>query len=110
MSGGAFDYYQHRIGDIYEEIQEILDKQGKEIPKEDLIYFDREYIEKNPEDGLEPVYREDIQKIFKDGIEHLKKAEVYAQRIDWYLCGDDGEDSLISRLKSDLEEISKSDE
>ena len=43
----------------------------------------------------------------QEGIEILKKAEIYAQRIDWYLSGDDGEDSLVSRLKSDLEALSK---
>lgn len=30
MSGGTFDYSQYRIRDIYESIQNILDKQGKE--------------------------------------------------------------------------------
>lgn len=48
-----------------------------------------------------------MQQIFKEGIEILKKAEIYAQRIDWYLSGDDGEDSLVSRLKSDLDELSQ---
>lgn len=74
MSGGAFEYNQYKIRQIWEKIQEELDKQE----------------------------REDVQQIFKDGIEILKKAEVYAQRIDWYLSGDDGEDSLVSRLESDL--------
>ena len=55
---------------------------------------------------IEHIHREDVQQIFKEGIEILKKAEIYAQRIDWYLSGDDGEDSLISRLKSDLDALS----
>jgi len=36
---------------------------------------------------------------------HETQAEIYAQRIDWYLSGDDGEDSLVSRLKSDLDAL-----
>jgi len=105
MSGGAFDYNQYRIRQIWEDIQKELDNQGKEKPKDELRHFDREYFEKYPEERFEPTYREDIQQIFKDGIKALKIAEIYAQRIDWYLSGDDGEDSLVSRLKEDLKTI-----
>jgi hypothetical protein len=107
MSGGKFEYNQYRIRQIWEDIQEELDKQGQEKPKDELIYFDRLYFEKYPEERFEPTYREDIQQIFKDGIKALKIAEIYAQRIDWYLSGDDGEDSLVSRLKVELEAINQ---
>jgi len=43
--------------------------------------------------------------IFKDAVRKLKEAAVYAQRIDWFLSGDDGEESLIRRLKEDLEQV-----
>lgn len=105
MSGGHFNYNQYKIRQFWEDIQEELDKQGQEKPKDVLGYFNREYFEKCPEERFEPTYREDIQQIFKDGIEILKKAEIYAQRIDWYLSGDDGEDCLVSRLKAELEAI-----
>ena len=42
MSGGAFDYNQHKIRDIHEHIQQELDKQGQEKSKEDLRYYDKE--------------------------------------------------------------------
>jgi hypothetical protein len=103
MSGGAFEYSQYKIRDIHEHIQEELDKQGQE--KQVNNVWEKEYFEKYPEARFEEVYREDIQQIFKDGIDILKKAEVYAQRIDWFLSGDDGEDSLVSRLKFDLEKL-----
>ena len=106
MSGGKFDYNQYRIRQIWKDIQQELDKQGKEKSKEDLKYYDKEYFEKYPEERFEHVYREDVQQIFKEAIDVLKKAEIYTQRIDWYLSGDDGEDSLASRLKSDLDELS----
>ena len=35
----------------------------------------------------------------------LKKATIYAQRIDWLVSGDDGEESFLSRLKEDLEQL-----
>lgn len=103
MSGGRFYYNQYRIREIWEDIQNELDKQGKEKSKDDLKYYDKEYLEKYPEERFEHVYREDVQQIFKEAIDVLKKAEIYAQRIDWYLFGDDSEDSLVSRLKSELE-------
>jgi len=102
MSGGAFDYNQYKIRQILEVIQHELDKQGQE---KQIEVWQKEYFEKYPEARFEEVYREDIQQIFKDGIDILKKAEVYAQRIDWFLSGDDGEDSLVSRLKSDLDKL-----
>jgi hypothetical protein len=105
MSGGAFDYNQYKIREIYQHIEDELKKQGKEKSKEDLWQY-RDYYEKYPEEKIWQVYSEDVQQIFKDAITALKKAEVYAQRIDWYLSGDDGEENFVSRLKSDLDSIS----
>lgn len=105
MSGGAFNYSQYQIRQIWEDIQNELDKQGVEKSEQDLRYFDDEYLKKYPEERFEHVYRDDVQQIFKEGIEILKKAEIYAQRIDWYLSGDDSEDSLIRRLKEDLDKL-----
>lgn len=104
MSGGAFDYNQSKIRDIYESIQKELENQGKEKPREEL-WMRSEYHDQYTEDKFNHIYREDVQQIFKDGIEALKKAYIYAQRIDWYLSGDDGEDNLVSRLKEDLDKI-----
>lgn len=104
MSGGHFEYSQYKIRDIYETIQQELDKQGKEKHKESL-WMQKEYYEKYPEERFEHTHREDARQILKDGIRILKIAEVYAQRIDWYLSGDDGEDNLILRLKEDLEKL-----
>ena len=47
----------------------------------------------------------EVMEILKEGVKKLKEAAVYAQRIDWYLSGDDGEESLIKRLKEDLEQV-----
>jgi TFIIF-interacting CTD phosphatase-like protein len=43
---------------------------------------------------------------FKKGYEILRKAEIYAQRMDWYLAGDDGEDSFLERLEDELDILS----
>lgn len=42
---------------------------------------------------------------FKNGLKILKMASIYAQRIDWLLSGDDGEDSFKRRLKENLDEL-----
>lgn len=47
-------------------------------------------------------YLKRLSRKFKKGIELLKKAQVYAQRIDYLLSGDDGEDNFHLRLKEDL--------
>lgn len=104
MSGGHFNHNQSQIRDIYETLEEELKNQGKEKSRDEL-WMREEYYQRYPEEKFNPIYREDVQQVFKEGIEALKKAYVYAQRIDWYLSGDDGEDSLIRRLKEDLEKI-----
>ena len=35
----------------------------------------------------------------------MKKAAIYAQRIDWLVSGDDSEESFHARLKRDLKAI-----
>jgi hypothetical protein len=77
MSGGHFDYQQHRIRDIYESIEE--------------------YILKNKYE-----YSEETIKEFKQAVDVLKVAYIYAHRIDWLLSGDDGEESFRRRLKEGL--------
>ena len=64
------------------------------------------YQEHEPdEDGGIPYYPDYTPETlaeFRKGIEILKRASVYAQRIDWLISGDDGEDSFHKRLQEDL--------
>ena len=98
MSGGHFDYNQHRIQDIIEHIDRELRKQG-----ERCYYLD--YCEGYPEENYYKTYSPEVQQIMRDAIVALEKAYVYAQRLDWYLSGDDGEESLVRRLQEDLSEL-----
>ena len=52
-----------------------------------------------------PDYSEETIKEFRKGVDILKKAQVYAHRIDWLMSGDDGEDSFHKRLEEDLKEL-----
>lgn len=109
MSGGAFDYYQRQIEYIAEEIEQEIAKSGK--PKTDRqlreegYYRDKSWYEKYPEDLNHYKHRDDVIEEFKNGYIMLRKAYIYAQRIDWYLSGDDGDDSFLERLKEDMDAL-----
>ena len=107
MSGGTFDYNQRCIRYIADDIEQEIAKSGKpKTPRElkdDFPWRDKEHYEKYPEDLNHYKLRDEILEEFKNAYEILRKAEIYAQRVDWYLAGDDGEDSFLERLKSDLE-------
>lgn len=96
MSGGKFDYQQHRIQDIIDTIQDEIDT-NNEKPE----YWWGEW------NGQ--VYSDETIAEFKKGIELLKKAYVYAQRIDWLLSGDDGEEDFHKRLNDELKNIDKNE-
>lgn len=111
MSGGYFDYKQFHIDQIIEDIEEYLEgyKVDDDIKNEktwgaspeDLQYM-REHHRKRPNIGG---YSDKTLKEFRKGLNILKKASVYAQRIDWLLSGDDGEDDFHKRLKEELEQL-----
>lgn len=105
MSGGYFEYSQRKIRDICESIQEIIDKNGVEKTPEELKqehYYDPQWYEIYPEDKLHSNYSNEVIDKFKLGVEKLKEAYIYAQRIDWLLSGDDGSESFLERLKEEL--------
>jgi len=80
MSGGYFDYNQYRIDDIIDQIERAIN------------------ANKETYDFSAKTIRE-----FRKAIRILRKGAVYAQRIDWLISGDDGEETFHKRLKEDLE-------
>ncbi len=103
MSGGAFEYKQNQVRYIAEELEEIIERQGKEREGDDR--WSDSWGEQYPEYKLYEVFSEEVAEEFKKGIKALKIAYVYAQRIDWFLSGDDGEESFLRRLKEELDKI-----
>lgn len=73
--------------------------------KDDFPWIDKEHYEKYPEDLNRYKYQDEVIAEFKNAYEILRKAEIYAQRVDWLLAGDDGEESFIERLKKDLDAL-----
>ena len=101
MSGGHFDHQQYHIGEIADSIQSELDRMGEKIPRRDRNHGE-EWYEKYPEDLLYPTYSEKTIEEFKNAIHHLRIARIYAQRIDYFLSGDDGEENFHKRLNEEL--------
>jgi len=83
MSGGHFNYKQNHIRDIVDEIESIIENNKTSDYKYDSKTIVR----------------------FIEGVKALRIAETYAQRIDWLLSDDDGEESFWQRLDSDLKKI-----
>ena len=77
MSGGHFDYQQFRIEDIATEIDELIAR----------CEFKPEVIER-----------------FKIAAETLRLAEKMAHRVDYLVCGDDGEVAFMERWDKEIEE------
>lgn len=50
-------------------------------------------------------YTEETIQIFREAVKLLRKAAIYANRIDWLLSGDDGEESLKERLEKELKKL-----
>ena len=113
MSGGHFDYYQWQIKDIADSIEDYI--YGHSIDKEDINYYiedhwlddeEKEYIKKNKHTIPNRYnYSKETIEEFKKGLSLLRKAYIYAQRIDWLLSGDDGEESFHERLKEELDNL-----
>lgn len=82
MSGGYFDYTQHTLEDIADAIERAI----------------------NDPPEINALRPETLAR-FQDGVIALKRAYIFAQRVDWLLSGDDGEDSFHDRLKVDLAKL-----
>lgn len=109
MSGGHWEYLQYRFTDVSEDLEGLIKKNGKEKTEEELkdeaYWRQPDWYEKYPEDKSHYEYPSEVIEEFKNAVEIINKAQVYIQRVDWLLSGDDGEDSFLERLKEDLEKL-----
>jgi hypothetical protein len=95
---------------MVDQIEETVVKNGVEKTPEDLKqegWRDPDWYKKYPEDLFHYKYPDEVIEKMKEGIEALKRAQIYAQRIDWLLSGDDGEESFLRRLEEELNELDK---
>jgi len=92
MSGGHFEYQQYRIEDIAQSIEELIKSNDDESLNEWGYRRGHGYS------------TETIEK-FKIAVDTLEKAAIMAQRVDWLVSGDDGEDSFHRCWDEELKEI-----
>lgn len=89
MSGGYFAYSDSYLGFVADDIEFLIgDKDENGCPVE----FSAETVDE-----------------FKKAVALLRRARVYARRIDWLASGDDGEETFHRRLKQDLAELPSSE-
>ena len=89
----------NREGETFVLYEDIWTGQVYEVKS----YTYQEYeLDEDGEVPYFPDYSEETIKEFRKGVDILKKAQVYAHRIDWLMSGDDGEDSFHKRLEEDL--------
>ena len=92
MSGGYFDYEQYKIDCIADQVEHLIKTNDDKSLDEWGVTRGRDYP---PEVIAE----------FRKGLHYLWVAAVYAQRIDWLVSGDDGEDGFLDRLHKDLSKL-----
>jgi hypothetical protein len=108
MSGGHFEYNQYKIDQIADELEQLIENNGREKTKEELkeeSWRGLDWYEKYPEDKFHHKYPDEVIEKFKEGLELLRKASIYTHRIDYLISGDDGEENFLTRLNSDLNNL-----
>lgn len=87
MSGGHFEYQQYHIDDIVQEIEALIENNNVA-----------------DEWGSSSDYSEETIAKFKEALTTLRRGATMAQRIDWLVSGDYGEDDFHKRWKEELNE------
>lgn len=90
MSGGHFDYNQYKIEYIADEVEQMIYSNDSQERDE---WGDPKGYGFSAETVVE----------FRKALYYLKMAQIYTQRIDWLVSGDDSEESFHQRLEKDLE-------
>ena len=107
MSGGHWEYIQYRFTDIAEDIDKLIEQNGKPKTEQELneSWYDDEWYEKYPEELNHHEYNEQVIEQFKEAAKAVRIAQIYIQRMDWLLSGDDGSESFIRRIDEDLKKL-----
>ena len=92
MSGGHFQYKQYELSHITDEIENAIANNGSNA----VTYFG---------DPIGHGFSDETLAEFRAAVTALRVAQVYAQRIDWLISADDGEDTFHERLAADLAKL-----
>jgi hypothetical protein len=92
MSGGHFQYEQYKISQIADEVEQII--RDNDSTEKDEYGYDKGWH-----------YKPETIEKFKIGLSLLRLAAIAAQRIDWLVSCDDGEDTFHERWDKDFAEL-----
>ena len=99
---------QYRLTDVAEDIDKLIKQNGQPKTDEELKedrWRDDEWYDKYPEDKFHYKYSDEVIEQFKVSSIMIKKAQIYMQRMDWLLSGDDGDESFLTRIDEDLKNL-----
>lgn len=98
MSGGTFDYkegtFKYNVVEPLEEILERYKAHRKGISVADCSEWEAEFAKSLSDKTMSSM---------EDGLIVMKMAVAYAERIDYLLASDDGEEEFHKKLRHDLE-------
>lgn len=92
MSGGYFDYTDVHFRHIAEKINEVVVSRNRPDFDPDWVTYQ---------------FSPSTVNLLKEAVYAIARASVYAHRVDWLLCGDDGEESFEEYLNEELREVEK---
>lgn len=95
MSGGHFNYKQYELGWIADEIEQTIVNNGKK----------KDYKVESWEEDAYPCYPPEVIEKFREAVNKVKEAQIYINRVDWLLSGDDGNETFLKRLNDDLTKL-----
>ena len=95
MSGGTFDHAQYHIGDIAEQLESMIN----EVKNGSVTVYGYCMSETIKD-------KERFLKLLKETHDALLIAQEKVQRIDWFIAGDDGEETMYERLDKNLRTLS----
>lgn len=110
MSGGSMDYVAWKIRDAAQQIQheladaELCRKSGR------LYDVSKYYKDKNPEVSYLQSSEELTDAVIKrlrDALICVRKAAIYAERVEWLTSGDDGHETFCMELDKQLADCEK---
>jgi len=94
MSGGHFYYKQFQFIDVADEIDNLI-KNNDSTETDDYG------------DPVSYEIPDDIIERMKEASHTIKQASEMLQRVDWYISGDDGEESFRRRWKKEVRDYYK---
>lgn len=95
MSGGFFDYQQHRLEDMAGKLDEVIARSGSPIEYGEDV--DPKYAPTH-HDSFPP----DILARFRETAHELRRVGDMLQRVDWLMSGDDGEGTFRHRWSKEV--------